>query len=314
MNGTITQNGGPYPLGSNTVTFNMRPIDSSTKVVSAPAVIIDAPTGQVQYQWQPQDVGNPGDYVCWWTVNFAGGPADSPEFAYAILPHGPIGMLGLPAQVRRLIADGQPSSGEPPFQMTRLESLSDQIPFTSSPTQVLFHVRFTQTPTQNYVAAWVIPGSLVCYVDFNAVPVTPTSDADFNGQFSVPSAPQTDLKVSYGWQYHTDQALDAYLDQARAWLQFTDLEQVPDALTPALTHHAASLAMSAMAARCNQPNVSSGSARADLSDIATRYSAEAAVLEMKARAYWEDYELPPSKFRPVGFTVTIPTRPYQPMR
>jgi hypothetical protein len=313
---TIVTKSGVQDLTNCTVRFRMRPISGSALVVDAPATVAaPATSGQVSYHWASADTAAPGDFMAWWQVTLSSGAVqDTPEFAVVVEQHAPSQVQGLIPAVRRLIADGQPSSEESPFALTRLEVLTDQIPAAATPTQTTFRLKFSQTPFEGHVTCYAIPGTLTAYLDGSPSGIYPIQDANANGEFTLASAPASQLLVSYGWQAHTDEAIAQYLDQGRAWIQVDTISQIPDGLIPALTHYAAGLAMRNLAVRCNLPNVGAGSVRADLSSLAQQYANLANEFDTMARQLWTDYELPPTKFRPVGMTTSTRQTRYEPWR
>lgn len=314
---TITVGGEPFNLTGSSVEFKMRPIGSSTLTIEATATIVSAAGGQVRYDWAADgsDLSTPGDYVFWWSVTLGSGRVqDTPEFPLTVLPHGPDDSLAIRSRVRRLIGDGQPSGTEEPLGMVRLEDLSDQIPAAATPTQTRFQVRFTQLPTQGIVTAFVVPGTLVAYVDGASAEVEPDVDADRNGAFTLPSAPTSRLLVSYGWQYHRDVDLDEFIDQARAWMQETDLSSISDFAHPVLAHYAASLAMRALAIRCSQPNVRAGQSSADYSQVGEAYGKLADGLAAEARRLRSELVSPAEDRAPAAKVGAVTVRAYQPRR
>lgn len=216
-------------------------------------------------------------------------------------------------QVRRLVQDGQTSDATPvPYKMVRLEDLTDQV----STGQTTFQVRFTGVPTEAYVTCYVIPGSLVAYVDGSPAPTSPKTDVDRNGNFVLSAAPGQQVQVSYGWQYFADSDIDDFVDQARQWLrEYTDVTLVPDGLVPALVRHAASKALEALAAKVALPSVSAGEASADLSKLASEWRAQATAWASEATSLRESYWARASEPRGPAFdTGSMALDPYQPQR
>lgn len=194
--------------------------------------------------------------------------------------------------VRHRIRDGQPSDAPQPFEMVRLEELTDQIgvPPPATPVQTLFQLRYTDTPTGQYMTVQAVPGSLVAYVDGAWTPTHPTLDVDQNGNFTLPVPPLTRLLVTYAWQYLADSDIDSYVDQARQWLrEFSNVSLVPDGLVHALVSYATSLALKALARSANLANIRAGDSGADWSALAKEYSAEATVAYNEAIAERKDY-------------------------
>ena len=59
-------------LTGKTVMFTMIRMGATTKKVDAPAVVVDGPTADVEYQWQVGDTDTPGVYQGDWKVDPAG--------------------------------------------------------------------------------------------------------------------------------------------------------------------------------------------------------------------------------------------------
>ena len=55
------------------ITFRMTKVGATTPKVESPAVIVDGPTAEVQYSWQPGDTDEAGVYDAEWEVNFGAG-------------------------------------------------------------------------------------------------------------------------------------------------------------------------------------------------------------------------------------------------
>lgn len=181
-------------------------------------------------------------------------------------------------RLRRAIQDGRTSDGEA-LQVARLEDLTDQVMQQATPTATQFQVRFSATPTQGYASVFVVPGSLVAFVDSNPAPVTPTEDVNDSGVFKLPAAPAEGLQVTYAWAYYQDKTLDAMIDEARAWVIAPDtssLENVPDALVPAVVARAAAQALRGLASKCSIASARSGDSDRAFSDLAKSYSQQAA--------------------------------------
>jgi hypothetical protein len=87
----ITVGGVPFDLTpASGVRFSMRrPWDSVLTVNQQPAVVVDAVSGSVRYDWQTGDTAASGDYLYWWTVELPGGNQDTPEGALKVLAHSP---------------------------------------------------------------------------------------------------------------------------------------------------------------------------------------------------------------------------------
>jgi BppU N-terminal domain len=96
---TITSNGAAFDLTGGTVTFSMRPTDSSfAKISGGSATITDAANGGVSYSWGTSDVDAVGDYYGWWTYEYSGKQQDTSEFAITIQEHSP-GPIAVPIPV-----------------------------------------------------------------------------------------------------------------------------------------------------------------------------------------------------------------------
>lgn len=89
--GKILSDGAPVNLTGSTVTFYMRPVNSSTLKVAGGAATVDgATTGDVHYSWAAADVDTVGSYVGWWRVTTAGAQyEETPEFGILISAHAP---------------------------------------------------------------------------------------------------------------------------------------------------------------------------------------------------------------------------------
>lgn len=187
-------------------------------------------------------------------------------------------------QVRKQIRDGVPEMDATPvpFEMVRLESLGDQIATT---TGNVFQLRFENVPLERFATVWCCPGTLVAYLDGSWAPTYPTVDVDQNGNFTLPVAPAAELLVTYGWQFFTDSDIDSFVDEARQWLrEFAAVTNIPDALSPALIHYAAGLALSALARQLTLSPIKGGDADFDPSVLAKQYQAQAAALMATATA------------------------------
>jgi hypothetical protein len=86
---TITANGVPVDLSASTVRFKMRPINGSTLKVDQPAVIVNAPLGQVRYDWLAADVDTAGQYLVWWEVTTSSKTQDMSEAVIEFRAHAP---------------------------------------------------------------------------------------------------------------------------------------------------------------------------------------------------------------------------------
>lgn len=66
---TITYaDGTAVSLTGKTVKFKMRAVGSSTLKVNTTATVVDAPSGQVRYDWAALDVDTAGHFLVWWEV------------------------------------------------------------------------------------------------------------------------------------------------------------------------------------------------------------------------------------------------------
>jgi hypothetical protein len=63
----------PVDLTGATVVFKMQPSDGGPLKVSAPAVINNALTGDVQYEWVPADTDTVGAYLAEFEATFLSG-------------------------------------------------------------------------------------------------------------------------------------------------------------------------------------------------------------------------------------------------
>ena len=221
-------------------------------------------------------------------------------------------------RLRQALQDGETSGGEV-LSLARLEDLSDQVMQQTTPTGVQFQVRFSAVPTQNYVATFVMPDSLVAFVDSNPEAVEPTVDVDSRGLFTLPHPPAEQLQVTYVWCYFQDPSLNAFLDEARAWSSgpstFATLEAVPDGLTTAVIDYAASKSLRALAAKIMIATARAGDSGMDFSDLTKAYSIQSKEKEGSAiaarRSYWGRADQP---LAPVGSLSQLAIRPYQPRR
>lgn len=90
---TITVDDAAFNLTGSSVKLRMRLESSSTLKIDAAATIVNAATGQVQYDWAALDVDTQGDYAAWWHVTLPGGlTQDSQEFEVSIVAHDATGL------------------------------------------------------------------------------------------------------------------------------------------------------------------------------------------------------------------------------
>lgn len=62
--------GSPVDLAGSAVRFQMRKANDRRFTVNEVATLVDAPTGQVEYVWGPNDLAVPGDYQVQWEVTY----------------------------------------------------------------------------------------------------------------------------------------------------------------------------------------------------------------------------------------------------
>jgi len=204
-------------------------------------------------------------------------------------------------QVRHQIRDGVPAldANPVPFEIVRLEDLSDQIVQQATPASTVFQLRFQNVPLEQFVTVNACPGTLVAFVD-GWTPTAPVVDVDQNGNFTLPVAPVASLKITYGWQFFTDSSIDNYVDDSRQWLrEFPTLTTIPDALQPAVIYYAASLALSALARQLTLASVKAGTAQVDLNQITGEYEKQATDYMTRACQMRNDfYSRGPEKLAP----------------
>lgn len=74
LTGNLTHaDGTVYVLTDITVRFQMRLLIDRRWAVDAPAVIVDAATGRVRYDWAAGDLGVAGEYTGRWQLTFLDG-------------------------------------------------------------------------------------------------------------------------------------------------------------------------------------------------------------------------------------------------
>lgn len=77
ITGNLTHSDGTvYDLTDTTVRFQMRLSIDRRWAVNAPAVIVDAATGRVRYDWQAGDLDEAGDYSGRWLITFLDGSGE----------------------------------------------------------------------------------------------------------------------------------------------------------------------------------------------------------------------------------------------
>lgn len=223
--------------------------------------------------------------------------------------------------VRHQVRDGMPigDAVPQPFNMVRLEPLTDQIPTAeqeATPTHTTFQVRFDLVPTQGRMTVHAVPGSLVAYVDGSWTPTAPTSDVDDNGNFTLPVAPLKQLYVTYAWQYLSDGEIDNFVEEARRWLrEFTTIEQVPDGLTSALVLYASARALKALERSANIANMKAGDAAIDFSELSKNYAKVAEGLEARAEKDREQYySRGPEVLEPFAEATPLAIDAFEPLR
>lgn len=228
---------------------------------------------------------------------------------------------GLLDQVRTLLQDGMPSYATAAYGMVRQEQLTQQIPATSPSTETTFMVLFSQSPLGKNDPVQPVAGTIAAYIDGATSPATVansgvTSDIDQNGNFTLSTAPQSSLLVSYGYQRWGNGDLYQYIDLGRSWLHdFQSLDVVPDGMVPALTHYAASLACAALARRLRLPDVTAGDAKETLSTVAKGYQSDADDHMKKAQQFRKDYWTSADEpLQPAAATIAVNYPAYQPYR
>lgn len=219
--------------------------------------------------------------------------------------------------VRHRIRDGVPLQDTTPvaFRMVRLESLSDQVVATATPVQTVFQCRYADVPTQRYMNAQVVPGTLVAYLDGAWTPTHPTVDVDTNGNFTLPTPPVAALLITYAYQYLSDGEIYENIDNARKWLrEFSSVTLIPDGLSHALVSYAAALCLEELQVTATLAPVDAGDSRVDWSKLADAYGKAATVQYARAeRERLEFYTQGPEALDPTALDVSAPTfRPYTP--
>jgi hypothetical protein len=228
---------------------------------------------------------------------------------------------GLLDQVRTLLSDGMPSYATTPYGLVRQEQLTQQIPPSSPSTLMTFIVLYSSVPLGKNDPVQPVPSTIAAYIDGSTIPATiansgVTSDIDVNGNFTLSTAPQSSLLVTYGWQRFSDGDLYQFLDIARSWLyDYQTLDQVPDGMVPAITHYAASLAAASLARKLRLPDVTAGDAKETLSETAKGYQADADAFMNKAQQFRKDYWTSADQpLQPAVGIVSVNYPVYQPPR
>jgi hypothetical protein len=228
---------------------------------------------------------------------------------------------GLLDQVRTLIQDGMPSYATTPYGLVRQEQLSQQIPAVNSPTLMTFMVLFGSVALGKNDPVLAVPATIAAYIDGSTIPATianngVTADIDQNGNFTLSTAPQSSLLVTYGYQRLADGDLYQHLDIARSWLHdFETLDLVPDGMVPAITHYAASLACASLARKLRLPDVTAGDAKETLSAVAKGYQADADDFMKKAQQFRKDYWTSADEpLSPTAAITSVNYPVYQPFR
>lgn len=223
--------------------------------------------------------------------------------------------------VRHRIRDGVPvlDASPVPFNMVRLEDLSDQIPTPqpATPTQRVFQCRYADVPTQQYMNCQVTPGTLVAFVDGSWAPTVPTLDVDQNGNFTLPVVPLQQLLITYAWQYLADGEIDQFVDEARSWLrEFQSVAMVPDGLVPALVSYASFRALTALTRSANLAHVRAGDSDVDWSALSKQYLAEAtAACKTATDERTVYYSQGPEALDPTAVDISaVAERPWTPLR
>lgn len=86
----VTIDGVPFDLTGSTVDFRMRDVRFTTLKVDTAATIVDAPNGEVRYDWVLADTDTGGNYRGWWHITLpTTAVQDTDEFDIKILTHSP---------------------------------------------------------------------------------------------------------------------------------------------------------------------------------------------------------------------------------
>ena len=217
--------------------------------------------------------------------------------------------------VRHQVRDGAPS-GQQPFNMVRLEPLTDQIPATATPTQTVFQVRYDLVPTQEHMTVTAVPSTLTAFVDGTWAPTRPTLDVDRNGNFTLPVPPMSALFVTYGWQYLADSEIDNFVEEARRWLrEWNEVSEIPDGLFGALTRYASSLALRALQRTANIADQKAGDTEISFNDLAKSYATQAKEMEASAQTAREQfYSRGPESLEPFVESEPLRIDRFEPLR
>lgn len=73
----LNPNGQPVDLTGATITFSMRSRDNEAVVITGNALILDAATGKVVYQWAPTNTQLAGAFIGEFDVVYSGGAKES---------------------------------------------------------------------------------------------------------------------------------------------------------------------------------------------------------------------------------------------
>lgn len=222
--------------------------------------------------------------------------------------------------VRNRIRDGvNYNAATPvPFNMVRLEDLSDQVPQIPTPLQTIFQCRFQDVPTQRYMNVNVVPGTLVAYIDGSWTPTVPIKDVDINGNFTLQFPPVRSVLITYAWQYLSDGDVDQYVDESRQLLrEFQSVTTIPDGLIPALISYAAARALDGLGAVASRlATVKAGDSSVDWSALAKAFQMDAKAQYVRGDAERTSfYTQGPEAKDPTAIDVSAPTiQPYTPLR
>lgn len=93
----VKSNGVVAPIdltGLTSIRFRMRSQFGAAALIDAAGVVVNAPGGQVRYDWTLADTttaidSSPGPYKAWWHLDFSGTLIDTPEFDVMFYDHSP---------------------------------------------------------------------------------------------------------------------------------------------------------------------------------------------------------------------------------